>query len=188
MVNIKSTIVLALAALAAANPVPAAGSDAALAKRQGTSSLDAVRCADARYSRRQVEEATAEGCRLHAAKETLGNSKYPHTFNNRESLVFAASGPYQEFPIIASGNYTGRAPGADRIVFNPNYQSRGCVYVGTMTHTGAPTRNGFVLCNETTTSGSSSSDGNGTSAAVGVSASGPLAVVLPVLSFLALAA
>lgn len=39
------------------------------------------------------------------------------------------------------------APGPDRIVFNPNYQGE-CVYVGAMTHTGAPTRNGFVECAE----------------------------------------
>lgn len=32
-------------------------------------------------------------------------------------------------------------------MFDPDYQGA-CVYVGTMTHTDAPTRNGFVLCDE----------------------------------------
>jgi len=73
----------------------------------GTASLGNVTCGTKTYSRRQVDEATAEGCRLHSEGLQIGNSKYPHRFNNREGLVFATSGPYQEFPIISSGNYSG---------------------------------------------------------------------------------
>ncbi|KAF9876780.1 hypothetical protein CkaCkLH20_05626 [Colletotrichum karsti] len=179
MVSLKSTLVLALCAvLAAANPI-------ALEKRQGTADINQVRCADARYSRKQIDEATAEGCRLYAANQQLGTSQYPHRFNNREGLAFTTTGPYQEFPIISSGNYTGRAPGPDRVVFDPDYRGR-CVYVGAMTHTGAPSRNGFVACNETSST-SGGGGGSGSSAASGVT-TGSFGVILPVLSLLALAA
>lgn len=73
----------------------------------GTASLGNVTCGTKTYSRRQVDEATAEGCRLHSEGQVLGNSQYPHKFNNREGLVFATSGPYQEFPIVSNGNYSG---------------------------------------------------------------------------------
>jgi hypothetical protein len=81
---------------------------AAAAAQAGTASLSSVTCGNNKYTRKQVDEATAEGCRLHASGQALGNNNYPHQFNNREGLVFAASGPYQEFPIVSSGNYTGR--------------------------------------------------------------------------------
>lgn len=35
--------------------------------------------------------------------EEAGSSDYPHTENNYEGFDFAVSGPYQEFPILASG-------------------------------------------------------------------------------------
>lgn len=73
----------------------------------GTANLGSLTCGTKTYSRRQVDEATAEGCRLYSEGQQIGNSKYPHRFNNREGLVFATSGPYQEFPIIAGGNYSG---------------------------------------------------------------------------------
>ena len=38
------------------------------------------------------------------------------------------------------------SPGPDRIVIKPG--SSRCEYVGTMTHTGAPTNGGFVSCDE----------------------------------------
>jgi hypothetical protein len=53
------------------------------------------------------------------------------------------------------------SPGADRVVFNPAYQGS-CVYVGAMTHTDAPTRNGFVECEEETGDDSDSDSGSGT--------------------------
>ncbi|KAK5652009.1 hypothetical protein OQA88_10912 [Cercophora sp. LCS_1] len=128
-----STITAALCALVA------------VASAQGTAGISSVTCGSNKYTKKQVDEATAEGCRLHQAGQQIGNNNYPHQFNNREALVFAASGPYQEFPIVTSGNYTGRSPGPDRIVFKT---SGGCAYVGAMTHTDAPTTNGFVPCTE----------------------------------------
>lgn len=143
---------------------------AALAAAQtvtGTSSLSSVTCGSNRYSAQQILDATTEACRLYAANQQLGTNNYPHQFNNREGLVFAASGPYQEFPVIAGGAvYAGRespfpsipvrhvragakcgtgSPGPDRIVVKPG--SSKCEYVGSMTHTGA-TNNAFLPCDE----------------------------------------
>ncbi|KAK3990913.1 Ribonuclease/ribotoxin [Cladorrhinum sp. PSN332] len=172
MVTIKSAVLLAAAYALS------------LTAAQGTSSISSISCGSKTYTKQQVDDATAEGCRLFASNQQIGNNKYPHRFNNFENLVFATSGPYQEFPIVSNGNYSGGSPGADRIVFNPNYQG-GCVYVGSMTHTGAATNNGFVTCSEksagrpgtgsgsgtsTTASGSSTS---ATSAPTGSSTAGP---------------
>jgi len=75
----------------------------------GTSSLVSVACGSTRYTAQQILDATTEACRLHAAGQQLGSNNYPHQFNNREGLVFAASGPYQEFPVISGGAvYAGR--------------------------------------------------------------------------------
>jgi hypothetical protein len=141
----------------------------AFATAQGTASISSVTCGNNKYTRKQIDEATGEGCRLFAAGLQIGNNNYPHQFNNREALVFATSGPYQEFPILTSGNYTGRSPGPDRIVF----RTRGsCDYVGAMTHTNAPTNNGFVLCTEAkvaTNPSTSSSTGTLTSSGAGAS-------------------
>lgn len=96
MVSIKSLLTLSLAALAAANPV-------ALDKRQSGS----ISCGGNTYSASQLGSAVDEGCALHQAGETLGSNSYPHTFNNREGLPFETSGPYQEFPVMTGGVYTG---------------------------------------------------------------------------------
>ncbi|KAL1843454.1 hypothetical protein VTJ49DRAFT_1564 [Mycothermus thermophilus] len=128
----------------------------ALQPRQGTASLNQVTCGSNKYSRVDVDAAVAEGCRLHAAGKQIGRQNYPHTFKNFEGLPFAAAGPYQEFPILSSGAvYTGNSPGPDRVVFNPNLNGQ-CLYVGTITHTNAPTTNGFVLCVESYLAGGSS--------------------------------
>ncbi|KAL2194051.1 Ribonuclease/ribotoxin [Corynascus similis CBS 632.67] len=141
MRNFISTLTLGLCAVATT-------ANAKLELRQGTDSLSSVTCGSTTYSKQDVDAAVAEGCRLYAAGEQLGNSRYPHRFNNRERLTFDISGPYEEFPILANGAvYSGRAPGPDRIVFNPDYRGS-CVYAGAMTHTGAPTRNGFVECDD----------------------------------------
>jgi hypothetical protein len=165
MVNLISALTLALCAAAAT------ADSLGLLPRQGTASLSNVTCGRTSYTKQQVDAAVAEGCRLHAAGEQLGSSKYPHKFNNREGLVFAAAGPYQEFPILESGVYAGsksftiyskardgadisaEAPGPDRVVFNPSYQGS-CVYVGAMTHTDAADRNAFVSCLEVSAGGS----------------------------------
>jgi hypothetical protein len=95
MRNLISSLTLALYAVAAtANP--------SLEARQGTTSLTSITCGGTTYTKQQVDAAVAEGCRLHGFGRQLGDNKYPHQFNNREGLVFAAAGPYQEFPILAN--------------------------------------------------------------------------------------
>ncbi|KAK0665309.1 Ribonuclease/ribotoxin [Cercophora samala] len=131
MFTLKTLLLLALSAATATTA-------------QGTSGIGQVTCGNNNWSKAQIEEALEEGCRLHEERQQLGQNNYPHRFNNREGLVFAASGPYQEFPIVRNGAYEGGSPGPDRIVFNPNLNGD-CVYVGTMTHTGA-SGNGFNMC------------------------------------------
>ncbi|KAK1598436.1 ribonuclease [Colletotrichum navitas] len=182
MVCLKPAFLLSLCAVfAVADSVLA--SDQELEKREGVISISKAICGDNSYTRQQIEEATAEGCRLYFAGEQVGTSEYPHRFNNRENLVLATAGPYQEFPIIPSGNYTGRSPGPDRVILDPNYRGS-CVYVGTMTHSGATDRNGFIACNQT----KSSSGPNGASAGSTFSASASLGVAACILSMLALTA
>ncbi|KAL2163568.1 hypothetical protein VTH06DRAFT_5626 [Thermothelomyces fergusii] len=136
-----SMLTLALYAVATAAALP-------LEPRQGTNSLSGVTCGSNTYTKKEVDDAVAEACRLYAAGTQLGTNKYPHGFNNFENLAFPIPKPFQEFPILASGAvYSGGNPGPDRVVISPNYQGS-CVYVGAMTHTGAPTRNGFVKCQE----------------------------------------
>ncbi|KAM7219452.1 guanyl-specific ribonuclease N1 [Rhypophila decipiens] len=171
--------------------IAACGATVRAAATPGTNSIANVTCGSNTYSQQQIEEATAEGCRLYDQGQQIGNSKYPHKFNNREGLVFASSGPYEEFPIIRSGVYAGRSPGADRIVFDPDYKND-CVFVGAMTHTDAPTRNGFVACEvaelknvpststsaPTATGTGSSSTATGTSGASSVAGLGANGVLL----------
>lgn len=78
-----------------------------LTSAQGTDSIGSISCGSKTYTKQQVDEATAEGCRLFANNQQIGNNNYPHRFNNFEKLVFATSGPFQEFPIVSNGNYTG---------------------------------------------------------------------------------
>ncbi|KAK3897487.1 Ribonuclease/ribotoxin [Staphylotrichum tortipilum] len=178
MRSLLSTLVLALsyAITATADNAPAA-----LEPRQGTASLSRLTCGSTSHTKQQVDAAVAEACRLHAAGQQLGDRKYPHQFKNFEGLLFAVSGPYQEFPILSSGVvYSGKGPGPDRVVINPNYQGA-CVYVGGMTHTNAQSTNGFVSCVEassaagsaatTTTSTRSSTSRTSTSTSTGTGTS-----------------
>ncbi|KAL8382329.1 hypothetical protein RB595_006219 [Gaeumannomyces hyphopodioides] len=181
MVCLRSTLVLALCAISA-SAAPSVGQPEGqlLDKRQGTAALDTVTCGSNSYSRAKVEAATAEGCRLNAAGQTLGTNRYPHTFNNREKLVFSASGPFQEFPILSSGqNFTGRSPGPDRVVFNPNIGGK-CTYVGSMTHTGA-SGNGFLLCTTKQSQAQTKSDKSAASSLGGTLGKGTAATVLSML-------
>ncbi|KAK0716802.1 Ribonuclease/ribotoxin, partial [Lasiosphaeria miniovina] len=119
---------------------------AAAAAAVGTDGLASIKCSTTVWTKQQVDAAVAEGCRLQKANTPIGRSSYPHKFNNYEKLVFAAASPYFEFPIVLNGIYAGGAPGADRVVFNPDLNNS-CVYVGAMTHSGA-SGNGFLSCSE----------------------------------------
>ncbi|KAH6695642.1 Ribonuclease/ribotoxin [Plectosphaerella plurivora] len=101
----------------------------------------AATCGSQFYSAAAVNAAAVRACNLYRAGTQIGSNNYPHTFNNREGFAFAAAGPYQEFPIMASGAiYSGGSPGPDRVVINTS-----CRQAGAITHTGA-SGNNFVIC------------------------------------------
>lgn len=60
-------------------------------------------CGSVVYTAAQVNAASSKAYSLYKAGTTLGSNSYPHKFNNNEGFTFAVSGPYQEFPIMASG-------------------------------------------------------------------------------------
>ncbi|EPQ32426.1 uncharacterized protein PFL1_00622 [Pseudozyma flocculosa PF-1] len=70
---------------------------------------------------------------------------YPKKFKNYEGFNFSAycSGPpYYEYPLVlTAGGYTGGNPGPDRVIYDS-----GGEFCGAVTHTRAPTPNGFIRC------------------------------------------
>ncbi|KAF4121480.1 guanyl-specific ribonuclease, partial [Geosmithia morbida] len=98
----------------------------------------AATCGSNSYTAAQVNEASVAACNHFKAGTTAGSSTYPHRYNNYEGFSFGgASGPFQEFPILTSGVYTGGSPGADRVIITES----GCKQAGTITHTGASGNN-----------------------------------------------
>ncbi|EEY14391.1 guanyl-specific ribonuclease F1 [Verticillium alfalfae VaMs.102] len=101
----------------------------------------AVSCGSNVYTDEQIQEAADEACRLFESGRQLGRNNYPHRYNNFEGFTFDnIRGPFQEFPLLRRGVYTGNSPGPDRVIITEN-----CELAGQITHTGA-SRNGFVDC------------------------------------------
>ncbi|KAI6781489.1 Guanyl-specific ribonuclease F1-like protein [Emericellopsis cladophorae] len=97
-------------------------------------------CGGKSYTAQQVSNAIDEGCSYFESGSDVNS--YPHRYNNYEGFDFKGlDGPFQEFPIISGGVYTGGSPGADRVVFTED----SCALAGTITHTGA-SGNAFVAC------------------------------------------
>ncbi|RYP71777.1 hypothetical protein DL771_004589 [Monosporascus sp. 5C6A] len=66
----------------------------------------ATTCGSTYYTATQVNQAAQKACTYYRAGAAPGG--YPHTYNNYEGFSFTASGPYLEFPMLASGSvYTG---------------------------------------------------------------------------------
>ncbi|TLD04051.1 hypothetical protein PgNI_11148 [Pyricularia grisea] len=177
MFGLKSTLILALAALSAAT----SSDSAVISPRQAS----AVTCGSNRYSSTQVQAAVDEGCRLNAAGSTVGSNDYPHRFNNRENLPFSISGPYQEFPILTNNRlYTGGSPGADRVAFTTPSNGR-CAFAGAMTHTGA-SGNNFVICQGSASvsdeTASPSTTEKRTDSGAAISAAGLSGVAMPIVA------
>lgn len=59
------------------------------------------------YSASQVNAAVNQACNYYENGQQVGSNDYPHKYNNYEGFDFQASGPWQEFPILKSGVYTG---------------------------------------------------------------------------------
>lgn len=118
------------------------------------------RCAARQYSGGNVKDAGSEAGKLADRGKAIGTGKYPHQYNNRENVQFAAvckGKTLEEFPILSnhkvftgSENNPAVAPGADRVVVTVSKRDKkgnvDVTYCGMMTHEGAPVRNGFVAC------------------------------------------
>ncbi|RYP66786.1 hypothetical protein DL770_008737 [Monosporascus sp. CRB-9-2] len=70
----------------------------------------ATTCGSTYYTATQVNQAAQKACTYYRAGAAPGG--YPHTYNNYEGFSFTVSGPYLEFPMLASGSvYTGGKSG-----------------------------------------------------------------------------
>ncbi|OTA64661.1 Ribonuclease/ribotoxin [Hypoxylon sp. EC38] len=98
MVSINSLSFLPLVAfLTSVSAIPLVGERAAQA---------ATTCGSTYYTATAVNQAAQKACTYYNSGEAPGG--YPHTYNNYEGFSFAVSGPYLEFPLLASGSvYTG---------------------------------------------------------------------------------
>lgn len=123
-------------------PLAALLASAVAAPVEERAELAATTCGSTYYSANAVNQAAQKACSYYQAGQAP--SSYPHTYNNYEGFSFAVSGPYLEFPLLASGSvFTGGSPGADRVIINTS-----CKLAGEITHTGA-SGNNFVGCSGT---------------------------------------
>jgi hypothetical protein len=102
-----SSLLLLVAPLTLALPTSvitsAAIEDAAVETRQSCY----VKCGTKCYTSTQVSAARSSGYRYYSQGDEAGSSTYPHTYNNYEGFNFLVAGPYQEYPLLTSGTYTG---------------------------------------------------------------------------------
>ncbi|KAK0530271.1 hypothetical protein OC842_003980 [Tilletia horrida] len=99
----------------------------------------AVTCATKYYTGTQVARAVQL-----SNSNGAPSSTYPHTFNNYEGFDFSdycSDSTYNTYPLTTNG-YTGGAPGPDRVIIGKSSRR----FCGSITHTGASTRNGFLQC------------------------------------------
>ncbi|KAK7049891.1 hypothetical protein VNI00_005321 [Paramarasmius palmivorus] len=104
---------------------------AAVVERQS----NGCNCAGTSYSSSDVRSAVSR------ARTGSTINGYPHQFRNDEGFSLSCSSPFFEFPLKKGSVYSGGSPGADRVIYNSGGSVCACV-----THNGAPTTNGFVLC------------------------------------------
>jgi hypothetical protein len=78
--------------------------DAAVEARQTTCY---VKCGSRCYTSAKVTAARNSGYNYYRQGTEAGGSTYPHTYNNYEGFNFLVAGPYQEFPLLTSGTYSG---------------------------------------------------------------------------------
>ena len=63
-------------------------------------------CGNKEYTAKQVAAAMAVACKHF--KDGSDVNDYPHKYNNYEGFEFKGyDGPFQEFPLVSNGNYTG---------------------------------------------------------------------------------
>jgi hypothetical protein len=104
-----SSLLLLIAPITLALPTSviteAAIEDAAVEARQTTTCY--VKCGSTCYTSAKITAARNSGYNYYAQGGEAGGSTYPHTYNNYEGFRFLVAGPYQEFPLLASGTYAG---------------------------------------------------------------------------------
>jgi hypothetical protein len=67
-------------------------------------------CGSAYWSADEVAEAADAACQHFQDGTQVGSNDYPHRYNNYEGFDFKGlAGPFQEFPIVSGGAYTGGA-------------------------------------------------------------------------------
>ncbi|KAG9125326.1 hypothetical protein FRC07_008087 [Ceratobasidium sp. 392] len=141
---IRTLVAIALAGLALAIPTPIKSSSV---QKRAISGLADASCNEISFTADQIAAAASEAVDHIARGTDVGNNNYPHVFNNRERLTFneGCKSPFFEFPLFTSKVYTGGSPGPDRVVVG-SVNGTDAAFCGVMTHTGAPQRNGFILC------------------------------------------
>lgn len=150
--------------LGVVNAVPArlterAPSNAPINLEHGPDPTDSFQCGTATYTGHTIYISAQRGVNLKLVGETRGRYQYPHKFGNKESLALPSHCPaddnLQEFPLMApvyDGGKNNVKQGDERVLYywvpgdidfqgNPNAK-----YCGIMTHVGAPTTGGFLLC------------------------------------------
>ncbi|EMD34467.1 hypothetical protein CERSUDRAFT_97720 [Gelatoporia subvermispora B] len=112
--------------------------------------IKAVNCGGTNIKVGGVQRNLNEGVRLQRSGQQIpsGDSAralYPHTYNDRDGLNLARTCPGQlwEFPLVKGDQpfKAGEKAGPNRVVFSQTGD-----YCASITHTGASTPNGFVLC------------------------------------------
>jgi len=98
-----ASLLLAIAPISLALPTSVPTEDAAVEARQSCYST----CGSVCYTSAQVNAALKAGYGYYTSGDEAGSSTYPHTYNNYEGFDFPVAGPYQEFPLLKSGVYTG---------------------------------------------------------------------------------
>lgn len=97
-----SALLLTLTAVSAAPTSSSSSSSPVLETRAPAT------CGGQYYSSAQVNAASVAACNHFRSGTTAGGSSYPHRYNNYEGFHFNGyGGPFQEFPIIPGGVYTG---------------------------------------------------------------------------------
>ncbi|KAI7657978.1 hypothetical protein KC319_g9368, partial [Hortaea werneckii] len=90
----------------------------------------ATTCGSNYYSYSQVRAAVNSGCNYVSQGGTACSGSYPHVYNNYEGFDFPVDGTYYEFPILESGQFTCQSPGADRVIFTADFQTRSQIMAG----------------------------------------------------------
>ncbi|EMD34466.1 hypothetical protein CERSUDRAFT_97719 [Gelatoporia subvermispora B] len=105
-----------------------------------------VTCGSTKYAVAAINRNLAAGSSLLQQGKTVSTGKalFPHKYNRGDGLTLSGcTGQLYEYPLIKGNSAFGAGDkvGPDRVLFDQTG-----VYCASITHTGAPTTNGFLLC------------------------------------------